>query len=212
MADLESLLAEFRDAYESGERPDLRAILERAPEGERQALRERIDHYLMHAPRRPWDAEAYERSPARASVERVWESLEGVSGTWPELLPHLRHRARIKRNELVSRLADALGVGGREEKVAGYYNAMEHGRLPASGISERVFDALGEILGESAERIRSAGLRIPPPESSQPAAAFMRLAIDDEARAEEAGGPAEPPGAAGRGPDFDEVDELFTGG
>lgn len=212
MVDPEALLAEFKTAYESGERPDLLELLERAPESERQALRERIDSYLMQAPRRSWDPEAYERSPARESVERVWESVEGVSGSWPKLLPHLRHRARIKRAELVHRLAGALGVGDREAKVASYYHAMEHGRLPAEGISARVFAALGEILDVSAERIREAGsATLAPPESGGPATTYTRMALGDEyGAAAEPAAPAEPSGEAEAG--RDQVDELFTGG
>ena len=88
---------------------------------------------------------------------------------------------------------------------------MEHGRLPAEGISQRVFEALAEILGESAERIRNAGLGGRPPESgTQPALA--RLAFDESRAAplpSELEAEAEAPGAeAGR----DEVDELFLAG
>ena len=46
-----------------------------------------LDTYLMDAPRRRWDPAAYEGSLAQAAVDRVYESIEGVSGTWPELLP-----------------------------------------------------------------------------------------------------------------------------
>jgi hypothetical protein len=211
MADPDALLEEFKAAYEAGGQPDLGEVLERASPEQRQTLQRRIDSYLMTAPRRAWNQAEYEASPARESVERVWQSLEGASGSWPELLPHLRHRARLKRRDLVSRLAAALDVGGREEKVAVYYNQMEHGRLPAEGISQRVFEALAEILGESAERIRNAGLGGRPPESgTQPALA--RLAFDESRAAplpSELEAEAEAPGAeAGR----DEVDELFLAG
>lgn len=208
---IESLLAEFRAGYEAGERPDLEAIVARAPDEQRQTLREQIDLYLMNAPRRAWDPAAYEASLAKQSVERVWESLEGVSGSWPQLLPHLRNRAKIRRQELVERLAAALGVGDRTERVAEYYNDMEHGRLRAAGVSKRVFVALAEIVGTSAETIRAAG------EGARPEAAagglFARLAESDEryeASAEMAM-PAPAPADPGFG-DRDEVDELFTGG
>jgi hypothetical protein len=206
---IESLLAEFRAGYEAGERPDLAAIVERAPEDERQTLRERIDSYLMDAPRRAWDPAAYEASLAKQSVERVWESLEGVSGSWPQLLPHLRNRAKIRRQELVERLAAALGVGDRTERVAEYYNDMEHGRLRAAGVSARVFEALAEIVGTSAETIRAAGEGVRPEAAGGPL--FARLAEVDErylATDQEmaVGGAPEPARS-----DRDEVDELFTG-
>lgn len=208
---IESLLAEFRAGYEAGERPEVEAIVERAPDEQRQTLRGQIDLYLMNAPRRAWDPAAYEASLTRQAVERVWESLEGVSGSWPQLLPHLRNRARIRRQDLVERLAAALGVGDRTERVAEYYNDMEHGRLPAAGVSERVFEALAGIVGTTAEAIRAAGAASRPDAAG--GALFARTAEPDERYLVAdmdmvAGGPPEP----GRGDvDRDEVDELFTG-
>ena len=65
----------------------------------------------------------------------------------------------MRRAELVSRLAAELGAGDREAKVAGYYHAMEQGTLPAAGVSDRVLEALGRIVGESAAALRAAGRR-----------------------------------------------------
>ncbi len=53
-----------------------------------------------------------------------------------------------------------LGVAGREQKVGDYYHRMEHGSLPASGVSKRVLVALWEIYGSSAERLEKVGQRI----------------------------------------------------
>ena len=213
MADLDHLVQEFTAEFEAGNSPDPRAWLEKASASERQELAKRLDAYLMTAPRRAWDAAAYAASPAREAVERAYESLEAPAGTWAELLPARRHAAQLKRSELVSRLAAALGVSGREAKVADYYNQMEHGRLPASGVSQRVIAALAEIVGASAGQIRSAGERtaaridVGPP----PAAAFARVAIPDADDADAAGSTdadaTVEPGAA-----RDEVDELFLGG
>lgn len=213
MCEHDDLLEQFKAAYEAGERPELAQYLERAsPEG-RQALEQMIDSYLMNAPRRSWDPDAYAASPARESVERVWGSLQGVSGSWPELLPHLRNRAKLKRSELVQRLAETLGVAGREEKVALYYHRMEHGQLPAEGVSGGVFDALGSILGESAELIRRAGFgRLAAAEGEGDLAAFARTAEIDEVYAEELHDEAAELPAPGSAPGRDEVDELFTGG
>ena len=210
---VEELLAEFRAGHERGEQVDLAALLERALADQRQTLADRIDHYLMDAPRRAWDPVAYEASMAKQSVDRVFESLEGVSGSWPELLPHLRNRARIKRRDLVERLAAALGVADRTERVAEYYNDMEHGRLPAAGVSERVFEALAAIVGSTAEAIRAAGAGARP--DAEGGALFARKALPNADfdllhESSDAGSAAPPPAAepARR----DEVDELFTGG
>ncbi|HKJ35783.1 MAG TPA: hypothetical protein VKA36_04380, partial [Solirubrobacterales bacterium] len=162
MADLQALIEEFRAAYEAGQSPDLRAFLERASPGDRQTLAAELDSYLMTAPRRAWDAAAYAESPARRAVERAWDSLETSAEPLPELLPTLRTRAQLKRRELVQRLAETLGVAGREAKVGDYYHELEQGRLPMEGVSSRVFEALGEILGTSAERLRAAGAAMRP--------------------------------------------------
>ena len=207
MAEPRELLEEFRAGFEAGEDPDPRALLERVDGEQRQELRSLIDQYLMTAPRRSWDPVAYEASPAKAAVDRVYESLEGVSGTWPELLPALRNRARIKRSELVERLAEALGVGDRAERVGDFYNRMEHGRLPAEGVSSRVIEALAGIVGASAEAIREAGRTAG--EAGGPDLLYARMTLSDAAYdADEVAAPA----ASSLPPDRDEVDELFTGG
>ena len=213
MADLDRLVRQFAAAFEAGNSPDPREWLENAQAPERQELARRLDAYLMTAPRRAWDAAAYESSPAHKAVERAYESLDTPAGTWAELLPALRHAAQLKRSELASRLASALEVSGQEVKVGDYYNQMEHGRLPAPGVSERVIAALAEIVGTSAEQIRSAGSRTTASMELEPPsdAVFALLAPPDAADAD-ASAPADADAAAASPPDRDEVDELFLGG
>lgn len=213
MADLEALRDDFAAAFAAGGDPDPGEWLRQVDGTERQKLESLIDHYLMTAPRRTWDADAYEHSLAKIAVDRVLESREGVSGSWPELLPHLRNRARIKRAELVERLAAALGVGTDEAalgKVGLYYNRMEHGALPAGGVSGTVLSALARLLGTTEAVLRAAGASGPEPGTAA-AAAFARVATPDAAYAE---GPAAAPGAVGEAEAAarDRVDELFTGG
>lgn len=211
MADLEALRDEFAAAFAAGEEPDPKQYLRRVEGDERQQLESLIDQYLMTAPRRTWDADAYERSLAKVAVDRVLESREGVSGSWPELLPRLRDRARIKRAELVERLAAALGLGGEAEveKVGVYYNRMEHGALRASGVSDTVLAALAGIVGTSAEALRAAGAVGPEPGGGG-GVAFARVAVADA----DYGGEslASAPAPAGTPPERDRIDVLFTGG
>lgn len=211
MSDLDQLLEEFKADYEAGRPVDVGAMLERAPVPRRQELAEMLDTYLMTAPPRRWDPAAYEGSLAKQAVDRVYESIEGVSGTWPELLPRLRTQARIKRRDLVERLAAALGFtdGSQIEKVGRYYNQMEHGQLPSEGVSEQVISALAGIVGASADAIRSAGVRSV--EGGAGAAAFARTAFPNAEFADEDAigmSVADAPAAPGR----DEVDALFLDG
>ena len=210
MADIDRLFAEFAADYEAGRPVDPAGLLDRADAGQRQELADLLDKYLMTAPNRRWDPEAFEGSLAQIASDRVFESIEGISGSWPELLPRLRNRARIKRRDLVERLAGALGFESAPEiaKVGDYYNRMEHGRLPAAGVSARVIAELARLLGVDAERIAAAGAsRTGPGEAD---VAFARTAIPDaDFAAEERLAEMVPaPEQAER----DEIDALFLGG
>ena len=208
MTDVDRLLHEYVAAHRAREDVDPGEYLARAQGAERKELAALIDAYLARAPRREFDPKAYRASGMADGVERLSRSLTGASGLWPSLLPRLRTGAQLKRSELVERLAGALGVRGREQKVADYYHRMEQGLLPADGVSDRVLEALGAILGRSADALREAGGRAaqegaPPAPSSAPA--FARLARP--------GKPAAPPEAAAAPEErWDEVDELFRGG
>ncbi len=215
MADLDRLIEEFKADYEAGRPTDVLGFVERAPAEQRQELTDRLDAYLMDAPRRRWDPAAYEGSLAQAAVERVHESIEGVSGSWPELLPQLRNRARIKRRDVVARLAAALGFESEPqiEKIGAYYHQMEHGTLPATGVSARVIEAIAAIVGTSAETIRVAGAKRG--EGIDGGTAFARTAFPDAEFLEQRSAPdvdvarEAMPAAV---PNRDEIDALFLDG
>ena len=150
---------------------------------------------------------------------RIESSLTGSSGTWPEVLPRLRERARIKRSDLVERLAGALGVGSQTEQVATYYHQMEQGRLDSAGVSTRVLEALAGILGSSAAALREAGESIALPPDAAAGPVFARTAFPDAAYAEssdmeESAGVTTPETASHVEADEerDQVERLFTGG
>src|SRR3954452_3804002 len=202
MTDVNQLLEAFIAADRTGV-ADPADYLSRADGLDRDELEALIDGYLARAPRRAFDRAAFAASPAVGVVA----SLAGSSGTWPALLPRLRDHARLRRAELVARLAAGLGGGGREAKVASYYHAMEQGTLASSGVSDRVLEALGRIVGESAAVLRAAGTLAPPPPPAPPAA-FARVASPAPRFATA----ARAPGELAEPPPRDEVDELFTGG
>ena len=210
MTNVESLFREFIAADRAGGQvPDPTAFLTRVTGVDRGELAVLIDGYLERAPRRSFDAEVFAASPARRVAADLLTSLAGDAGTWPVLLPRLRHRAQLSRSQLVSRLAEALGAGASEDKVRDYYHAMEHGTLPAAGVTDRVLEALGSIIGETVEALRGAGEALSPSRGAPGTdMAFARVAVpDDEIVA--AMEPPLPPAAAAA--PHDEVDELFTG-
>jgi hypothetical protein len=214
MTDVDRLLNDYVAEHRAGGEADPLEYLSRLEGTDRQELAALIDSYLASAPRREWDAAAFESSSARRVSESLERSLLGVSGMWPSLLPRLRERARLKRSEVVSRLAEALGFAGQREKVGLYYHEMEQGLLPAEGVSSGVLQALGEIFGQSAEALREAGAPLRPQVGREIASqeVFARTARPDAEYAEaEPTSPEQPPGPQ-RPEEWDEVDRAFRGG
>ncbi len=221
MADVDNLFSEFVTEHRAGGEADPLAFLDQVQGAERAELATLIDGYLVRSPGQAWDAEAFEGSPSALWAEEMSRSLEGAAGTWPVLLPSLRERARIKRSELVERLADRLGVGGGRDLVGSYYHRMEQGQLASDGVSTRVLTALAEIVGSTAEALREAGRGIDPGEEASGGAVFARSAAPDpewiaSAAQEDLLEPPQSPGASQpeNQPDAaaSEVDRLFTGG
>ena len=117
-----------------------------------------IDAYLARAPRQPFHQAAFGGSSAERTVDELERAIAGQAGLLASAyLPRLRDRAGLKRSTLVERLASSLGVSDRQDRVAGYYHEMEQGLLPARGVSDRVLESLGQIVGESAGVLREAG-------------------------------------------------------
>lgn len=214
MTDVNRLLRDYIERYEAEGAPDPSDLLAQVEGSDRARLIALIEGYLEHAAPTPdWDPEAFEGSLAERATERLVEAWEAESAALPRELVALRKRAELPRPALVEQLAAALGFPKQTERVAVYYNAMEHGNLPPAGVSAKVFDALASILDTSAEALRKAGEAVAPSAGGEPGAAFAR-----ETRATEAADQAAPsPGLASRraeepGQEPDELDRLFTGG
>ena len=204
---VQRLLEEFIAEDRAGGVADPAAYLARVSGAERAELEALLDAYLARAPRRTFDRAAFASSGASARVVEALDRSLGVSGTWPALLPRLRDRAQLRRADVVARLARALDVGDREARVAAYYHAMEQGTLPASGVSDRVLEALARIVGSSAGALRAAGASMTGVAPGAPGEAFARVATPPPELA--AAAHEVPPAPA---PERDEVDELFTSG
>ena len=208
---VEELLASYAAAYEAGRAPDTRELLEAAGP-ERAQLEAALERYLRDAPRRAWDAAAFAGSPAARVAGGIDKSLGSSAGLWPSLLPRLRARAELRRADLVGHLAASLGAEEQTEKVGAYYHGMEQGLLPSEGVSDRVLEALGSIVGESARRLREAGASAfdAPGLAAGPAAAFAR-AVPASGEATDASVAEVIADEVAERP-WDEVDRLFRGG
>jgi hypothetical protein len=202
------LLAEYVAEHQAGGDADPLVYLKRVDsEEQRVLLANEIDRYLVSAPRRVFDADRFTGSAAAQTVDALERALAGQAGLWPAVLPRLRARAGIKRSVLVERLASALGVADRTEKVGAYYHAMEQGLLDSRRVSNNVLSALATIVGETTESIRDSGRSLLPPRSGTTVApaAFARRAAWPDGVAD-AGITGSPDGGA-----WDAVDELFRG-
>ena len=217
MADVDSLFRDYVAEHKAGGEADPRRYLRQLEGTNRAELAALIDGYLVRSPGQRWDPEKFSGSAAEQWAEAMARSLAGSAGTWPVLLPRLRERAKIRRAELVERLAAALGVGGQEEKVASYYHQMEQGQLPSKGVSSKVLEALAAIVGSSAEALRSAGEQVgeggaPPAETVFARTAMPRPEYSERMASPGAEPPAPAPQRASEPGQPDEVDRLFAGG
>ena len=179
------LFDEYAVAYARGERPDLRAYLERAG-SEADQLAELVDRWLVEAP-------APMPEPERVELMRAW-----VRGEPP--LVELRGRRGLKRGAVIDALIAALSIDpAKREKVRDYYHRLEVGTLDPAGVSRQVWEALTGLLGTDARSIASwrprpieaaPAFRLAEPKGSPATELYHRVA------------PSEP----------DEVDRLFTSG
>jgi hypothetical protein len=206
MSQVDELFDAFKAARAAGGRPRAADYLDQVEGRQRQLLGELISKHVDAAPAPRRSLADIKADPIAQQAMAAAEPALRASETWPVVLPAARHEAQLARTTLVQRLADALGVGERAEKVGDYYHRMETGTLPPAGVSSRVLEALGTLLGTTAEQLREAGARTVPPAAG--GGVFARGAGGVEV---DVAGPA---AAADRGPDAerDEVDRLFLDG
>lgn len=203
----ETLLSQFIDAWTSGERPDVDAYVSRAADSERDLLEREIHTFLLHAPTPSYSDEVRDQI-AIEPLTRAVADMPGELGLWPTLLPSLRKRAQLRRDQVVERLAEALGVGPAKRKVARYYHGMEAGTLEPQGVSKRVLEALASVLPISLAELEEAG-RFRGFASPGPQAAYGRTYDVASGQLDVVPAMASPGVSA---EEWDEVDELFLGG
>lgn len=174
------LFAEFAAAYVRGEWPEAREYLERAGR-EAEELAQLLQRFLQGVP-------APDATAEDAALLGAWLQDE------PPLL-ELRRRKGLRVDEVVDRLVAALGIDpARRARVKRQYQRLEGGALDPAGVTERVWGALTETLGDRSRELARAWS--PPP---APATTYFR-----------AEAPAATPAAIDTDAD-EEIDRLFTG-
>ncbi len=210
MTSLDEILSDFIDAWIAGERPDLDDHLERVPEAEREELAGLIRAFMVDAPVPAYSTETLREIQSEPAVQRTIELIEARSGLWAELLPRLRTRVRLTREEVVSRLANALGQGPKEARVHAYYHRMESGTIEPAGVSRRVLDALAGIFGVTTGDLEAAGDfgSAPEPDAGAVFARPLEPGVTYDVRSER----LEHRSLDKTPAEWDEVDRLFLGG
>ena len=129
------------------------------------------------------------------------------AGFWPSLLPRLRRRAKLTRDQLVVQLAERLSLAGQEPKIKRYYHQMEAGTLDPDGVSVKVLESLAAVFGVKTGELEEAGSFTGAGGlASGPVYARAETALELPSDHLAAPGSPASPG------DWDEVDELFRGG
>lgn len=199
----EQLLAEFREHWAAGRRPQVEEFLSRAGTDDQAELRRLIEAFVTNAPRPELSDETLDQIGRQPAVQQLVSSLAGESGLWPSVLPRLRREARLTRDQVVTGLVAGLGLpAAATEKTKQYLHGMETGALEPQGVSGRVLDSLAAVLRSTREELERAGDFQGLGQRAAAPAYFRGRAADVVAS----------PMAAGEDDPWDEVDRLFRGG
>ena len=217
MTSRESVLSDFIDAWNAGERPRVLEYIRRVPSGpERDALAEELTTWLEVAPTPSLTPDARAAIRREPAVRHVLEA--GDAGLWPALLPQLRARSGLGVRDLAAKLVAAFSLGeGTEERTADYLERMERGELAPERVSRRLLDRLGELLGTTGTLLREAAAGGPRPAPA--GGLFLRAPgagdtawVEQQVQAISEAAMMPAPEPAGEGRTSDELDRLFTGG
>jgi hypothetical protein len=208
VAEVEAVLAEALEDFKAGRPralPDYLALVERSEQAE---LAELLSLFFMReaaaAGPEPVDAARLER--AIRVIDRL--SATGPAGNLPAALAELRRTRRLRRDDVVTALAERFDVrGAGRERLRRSYHELETGQLGGRGLSKRLLAGLGEILRVDAEDLAAAARG--GGGGARPARAFGRGEGEVELTR---GGPLAADREQARDPSERLVDDLFRGG
>ena len=191
-------------------------FLDRFEGRQRKSLALMIEAFVETGPRSNPD-------PADPRFEKIFDrvlaQVDAPSGGLAEFLAKARQKARKTQAAVVSALARSLGATPREEdKIDRYYHQLEWGSLPASGLSDSLYEMLGKILEVEPRSLKDAaaspGSRYGAASGPVFARSFEQIELkDDGSVAPGSAGSEFAEQAAEESSDRpDRIDELFTGG
>lgn len=178
---LDQIYNEFVDAWNVGQRPEVNNFVERLPEAEREEFLNMVSLFLSSATSPNYSEDQYAQIQSESAVQTASNMASAEHGLWNTVLPRLRRRSKLSRNEIGVQLAKKLNVPEEQQKVQAYYNAMEAGSLNPQGVSHEVCVALGDLLHVNVQEIEATGdfqgLSSPKEIPSTPA--NLQLAVGD---------------------------------
>jgi hypothetical protein len=214
MSDIEQVLGDFIDAWNAGRRPRVADALRRVPAGTaRDELADSITAWLEVAPEPDHDPATRDAIRAEPAVARVLAAADAEGGLWPAVLPSLRERAGLSVRQVAAALVARFRLAPDDEpRTTAYVERLERGELPPEGVSRRLLDALGELLGAGAGTLADAGRLGGALRPASSGGVLFRAEGDvDERFAEELEALSRAAMTPAPAP-MDEVDRLFTGG
>jgi transcriptional regulator with XRE-family HTH domain len=204
---IEQILGEFIDAWNAGQRPDVDAYLERAPDAERDELAAQLATWLEIAPTPSYDEATRAAIGQEPALRAALGTAAAARSPLAARLPTLRERAGLAVRDVARRLVAIFNLDD-EQRAAAYLEQIERDELDSSRLSQRLLDALAAILGADRDQLA------PGPAAVAAGQAFYRaeqdaeqwIAEDIDALSRAALAPA-PPSSR-----MDELDRLFLGG
>src|SRR4051812_28401793 len=105
MTSPEQLIEEFIVAWNAGKRPRVDEYLQRASADERERLAGLLNAFLDQAPTPAFSLRTFDEIKREPTVSELVALVDSKAGFWPSLLPRLRRRAKLTRDQVVEQLA-----------------------------------------------------------------------------------------------------------
>ncbi len=206
MTTTDQLLGQFIEAWNAGERPDVRDYLGRASEEDRGRLAELLSTWLQLAPTPQYDAATLARITEAPALRAALDAASTEPVPVAEQVLTLRERAGLGLQDVASRLARLFSLED-ESRASVYLEQLERGDLDESRLSGRLLAGLAAILGADRDQLRpepalGAGQMFF--RSDGDSEEWVASGIDALSRAALAPAPSGEP--------LDELDQLFVGG
>ena len=163
MSDVDRLLADYIAEHRAGGEADPREYLSRASPAQRTELAALIDAYLARAPRQQFDRSDVPRLERRAHRRRARarDRRPGRAVARAAAPPARPCRAQAQRTRRAARRGARRRATARTRSPA-TTTRWSRACCPPQGVSDRVLEALGRIVGETAQALRDAGRALTP--------------------------------------------------